>query len=417
MKIIRNLLYGLTAVLVVCACNFNTLPIIVTATPSPTVPVTATHTQTVTPTVSPTIAVTTRPIATLVTVPNCTVRTDWQLYTIVAGDTLGSIARRTNTTVANLTSANCLANANTIFAGQRLRVPSLPVVTTQPTAQNPDPRPIVYTSDGLPPSDNCVVLVASNRTPQTTPLYRTTNVSEGNFAFMGNWGFWISTVNGFHQITIASSGTIINAFVRETDTVLSPANCNQQSPVYINQGNIQVSPHLASGISIGSNLDFDVQADQIVTLTWANAPGGLADASFYLIVSNGDRVLLGKDINGSDGWSVQWRPPLGLRGHYVLAEGNGFNAAPFDIAVSFLTTLFSNVEPTVVCVAQNLAPLTIYMQPSVQSEIMGELPANTQWLVTEFATDGWIALRGGGRYISGSLNVIYSGTCPNERMN
>lgn len=417
MKLIRNLLYGLTAVLVVCACNFNTLPIIVTATPSPTTLVTATNTQTLTPSPSPTMTVTPRPVATLVTVPNCAVRTDWQLYTIVADDTLGSIASRTSTTVATLTAANCLANANTIFAGQKLRVPSLPVVTAQPIPQNPDPRPIVYTSDGLPPNDNCVVLLASNRTPQTTPLFRTTNASEGNFAFMGNWGFWVSTSNGFHQITIAHSGTIINAFVRVADTVLSPANCNQQSPVYINQGNIQVSPHLASGTSIGANLEFDVQADQVVTLTWTDAPGGLVDASFYYIASNGDRILIEKDTYGADGWSVQWRIPLGLRGQYVIADGNGLNAASFDIAVSFLTALFSNFEPTVVCIAQNLVPLTIYMEPSVQSEIMGELPTNTQWLVTEFARDGWIAIRGGGRYVSGSLNVTYTGSCPTDQMN
>src|SRR5262245_13493105 len=46
-----------------------------------------------------------------VTIPaSCVPRSDWQTYTVVSGDTLGSIARRANTTLNNLISGNCLAN-------------------------------------------------------------------------------------------------------------------------------------------------------------------------------------------------------------------------------------------------------------------------------------------------------------------
>jgi LysM repeat protein len=45
------------------------------------------------------------------------------VYTVVRGDTLGTIAQRSGTTVAVLTQANCLANPNTISVGQRIRVP------------------------------------------------------------------------------------------------------------------------------------------------------------------------------------------------------------------------------------------------------------------------------------------------------
>jgi LysM repeat protein len=61
-----------------------------------------------------------------VLVSNCTPRTDWQLYTVVAGDTLAQIGRRSGATVAALTSANCLADANRISVGQQLRVPQVP---------------------------------------------------------------------------------------------------------------------------------------------------------------------------------------------------------------------------------------------------------------------------------------------------
>lgn len=64
----------------------------------------------------------------------CTPRADWPLYTVVAGDTLASIARRTGTSIAALTAANCLADTNVISAGQSLRVPALPAVAQPCTA-------------------------------------------------------------------------------------------------------------------------------------------------------------------------------------------------------------------------------------------------------------------------------------------
>jgi LysM repeat protein len=45
-----------------------------------------------------------------------------QTYTVQRGDTLFRIARRHNTTVANLQAINSIVNANRIYAGQRLCV-------------------------------------------------------------------------------------------------------------------------------------------------------------------------------------------------------------------------------------------------------------------------------------------------------
>jgi len=66
----------------------------------------------------------------------CIVRTDWPVYVVVRGDTLNKIAQRYGTTAGVLASANCLANINTIYAGQQLRVPPAPVVLT-PVPQQP----------------------------------------------------------------------------------------------------------------------------------------------------------------------------------------------------------------------------------------------------------------------------------------
>lgn len=54
----------------------------------------------------------------------CQKRDDWTLrYTVQTGDALSNIADRYSTFVSELVIGNCLADANTIIAGQVLRVP------------------------------------------------------------------------------------------------------------------------------------------------------------------------------------------------------------------------------------------------------------------------------------------------------
>lgn len=67
-----------------------------------------------------------------VVLPPCSIRTDWQLYTVVSGDTLSQIAQRSGTDLNTLSTANCLKDANAISVGQALRVPSMPVSMPAP---------------------------------------------------------------------------------------------------------------------------------------------------------------------------------------------------------------------------------------------------------------------------------------------
>jgi LysM repeat protein len=57
---------------------------------------------------------------------NCTPQRSWPQYMVFPGDTLGFIAEATNSTIAQLTAANCLANPELIYVGQLLYVPVLP---------------------------------------------------------------------------------------------------------------------------------------------------------------------------------------------------------------------------------------------------------------------------------------------------
>ncbi len=66
------------------------------------------------------------------TLTACAPRTDWQEYVVARNDNLTGIASRFNTTVAELTQANCLANPNRLVRGQTLYVP--PQLTPTPAS-------------------------------------------------------------------------------------------------------------------------------------------------------------------------------------------------------------------------------------------------------------------------------------------
>lgn len=69
-----------------------------------------------------------------------------EVYTVVSGDTLGKIAAKYNTTVAELVRLNNIENPNLIYVGQKIRVKAKaeePVVKPQPQPQpQPEPEPV-----------------------------------------------------------------------------------------------------------------------------------------------------------------------------------------------------------------------------------------------------------------------------------
>jgi hypothetical protein len=64
----------------------------------------------------------------------CRVRTEWPTYIVQRGDTLAHIAGQAQTTVATLTTANCLTNPDRIIAGQSIYIPQQVAVIPSPTA-------------------------------------------------------------------------------------------------------------------------------------------------------------------------------------------------------------------------------------------------------------------------------------------
>jgi len=98
----------------------------------------ATSSPTPTPTATATPSPTAKP--TTPTPTPCAPREDWLLYVVQPGDTLVSLAARTNTTVPQLLQGNCLIEP-TIIVGQQLRLPFIPPTLTPTRIPSPTPFP------------------------------------------------------------------------------------------------------------------------------------------------------------------------------------------------------------------------------------------------------------------------------------
>ncbi|MCA9984678.1 MAG: LysM peptidoglycan-binding domain-containing protein, partial [Anaerolineales bacterium] len=121
------------------------LPATATAEPTvtPTEAATAEPTVTNEPATEPTVAATAA--TTVAQAPDCQPPADWIEYNVVFGDTLAELARRTGSSVAALSEANCLDNPNRITVGLKLRVP-----------RQPDPLPTPPPAT-LPPGNSTTV--------------------------------------------------------------------------------------------------------------------------------------------------------------------------------------------------------------------------------------------------------------------
>ncbi|MEL6402901.1 MAG: LysM peptidoglycan-binding domain-containing protein [Chloroflexota bacterium] len=79
----------------------------------------------------------------------CPQREGWtDIYTVQSGDVLSRIASRFDTTVVEMITGNCLANASNLQIGQQLRVPVLATPTPQPES-TAEATENVLTSIGL----------------------------------------------------------------------------------------------------------------------------------------------------------------------------------------------------------------------------------------------------------------------------
>jgi LysM repeat protein len=112
----------------------------ITATTTTPPPATTTTPPPATTTTPPPATTTTPPPATTTTPPPAT-GSALVTYTVVAGDTLGTIAAKFHTTVAAIAAANGIANVNFIRVGQKLTVAGFGATATTTTTTVTTPPP------------------------------------------------------------------------------------------------------------------------------------------------------------------------------------------------------------------------------------------------------------------------------------
>lgn len=266
----------------------------------------------------------------------CTPRADWPLYTVVSGDTLASIARRANSTVAQLADANCLADVNLLSTGQQLRVPQAPAqagngstfngattigdVKIEPVLRFENGvavlnagQPLVVSWSGAPV--NNLIQVEFTLLPDSNPnapinLGIDTNLSDGVFVY------WTPPQN--------VSGRIFAGGRRPGQThEILVSTVLRVSTGQGSVGQVIVNPYErvdANGLVL-------VRPGTKVTLTWPLLPAsGVQRVEFYYFRPSaaGTPGILGTDTNPADGVAFAWTVPADISGELTaIAYLNG----------------------------------------------------------------------------------------------
>lgn len=314
----------ITAMLMLLGCSL-TSEVTKTAVPSATpLPLpTQPSLPTVTPTPFSTATPTTAPSSTPIPVANrpCTARTDWPVYIVVAGDTLADIARRSASTVNELATANCLSNANNIFAGQRLYVPRVPTPPTPlpvPTSMDNNPRILTFrlVREANPPrlewyTSNVSSVLLSVSGPRGAYIGYGAYPANGSFV-LPEYGMDFAPVATFTltmrdlagRDVLGPNGQPVTARL-DVEIGDAPLDC----PTLTNSGSgdITVSPVLG----MVDRCSY-VRPNQTLWVTWEGV-SGLTSAEYYFLPSAGTACgtpgnanVIGVDQNIADGNLVTW---------------------------------------------------------------------------------------------------------------
>lgn len=343
------------------------VPIIRTSTPTLIV----TRTLNVTPTAGITLQPTAEQFRTAVppaTIVNCTPRTDWVLYTVKAGDTLGVIAQNVGSTITDLTRANCLANPDSIVVGQQLRVPRLPASTTSGSTTSGSTTSGSTTSGtGSTTSGSTTSGTGSTTSGSTTGSTTSGDTSKAPKLTQNLSAAPVITLSASEVVTLQPSISLNVGVVENADTVKYFASDAANLSGAVNVGT-DVDPFDGTAITYTFNefdsvlyfyaeaanefgttrgtalkitynpnydpnpnddndivratpyIGFDgslytLQEGATVTLSWTSAPTSATRVEFYLTPNGGGTPsLLGTDSNPADGASISWTVPQDVLG-------------------------------------------------------------------------------------------------------
>lgn len=290
-------------------------------TPTQSSILTATAQLTATPTQFSTATPTARPTNTPSSVANCTPRTDWAIYVVVSGDTLSTIAQRAGSSVANLTTANCLTNADSIYVGQQLRVPRLPAAPTPtpaPTSMDTTPRILGFylVTETTPRhlewyTSNTGWVTLSVSGPRGAyigygrlPANGTFDALDLGMDFAPYATFTLTIKDRWGQDVYGPNGLPVTA---QVDVEIGDAPLDCPTVTNAGAGDIWVSP--VAGLQDRCST---ITPNQTIWVTWENV-SGLTSAEYYFlptVQSNcgtpGQPNVIGTDRNMADGNMITW---------------------------------------------------------------------------------------------------------------
>ncbi len=291
---------------------FPTQPVLlITATPYPTLP----------------------PTQVIPTQPDCTPYTTWPVYTVIAGDTLGNIAARANTTINQLAAANCLANSNLIYVGQQLFVPQIPAtVTPAPT------NTAAATQNANAPVFGQALSADQHwrdATGQAVTYYQAVRVTVGEVTNADLVDFYVNNPAGGAAIFIGQDadpwdGAFVDYSFPVPGTYTFQAVAENEfmrlnSPVFTVRYDPNFVPpdsHQYNTLTFTPNLGVQdgwiaLQAGATVTIAWPDVPRGAVRVDFSLAPTGTGATAtnIGVDHTPIDGATMTWTVPAGLSGH------------------------------------------------------------------------------------------------------
>jgi LysM repeat protein len=263
---------------------------------------------------------------------NCTPQSGWPVYIVQTGDTLGEIATRTRTTVETLTQANCLTNAELIYAGQSLFVPFVPATLT----------PVPTAVPSATPNTNVPVFTQALTVDQhwrdaggfAVTYLDTVRVNAGEVLQALQVEFYVNDPGSSNGIYIGIDldpwdGAFVDYTFPAPGTYTFQAVAhNEQTTQSSNVFTVRYDPNYAppegqnSALSISPIRGFDgssytLETGATVTIAWPNAPLTAARVDFTLAPTGTGSTpqIIGVDLAPSDGAMITWGVPAGVLGH------------------------------------------------------------------------------------------------------
>ncbi len=223
-----------------------------------------------------------------------------------------------------------------------------------------------------------------------------------------------------HNVARGETLSIIARRVHSTVTELIQANCIS-TPNIIRVGQIiyvpknidktlvgtsrpplsQSPPDEVGTVSVSSSIsgdsgNFVLLHDSVITLTWEDGPKDAEYVVFWLFPpgwtldrAGTDNPPLGRDEDGSDGWSIDWTVEPGILGELVVF---GYQENEALLAVNLFTPSISTSKPG--CELTVVGPESIPLRraPTMSSSVDGELAPGDYMPYVGRNLSGWYAL-------------------------